>query len=71
MGGIWEEINRENRDWREIFNLSCLDTVWKKVEIIFYVWAPPKKSLLHWKDFCTEQRKSVFFHILSLINQLR
>jgi hypothetical protein len=21
MGGIWEEINRENRDWREIFNL--------------------------------------------------
>jgi hypothetical protein len=43
MGGIWEEINRENRDWREIFNLSCLDTVWKKVEISFLCVGPTKK----------------------------
>jgi len=65
MTGFWEEINRENRDWWEIFHLFCPDTVWKTTEISFYVWGPAKRSLLQWKDFCTERRKSVCFpHII-------
>lgn len=32
MGGFWKDRNREKRDQREIFNLSGLDTVQKRVE---------------------------------------
>lgn len=43
MGGFLEERNREKRDWREMFNLSCLGAVQEKGGKFFLCVGPTEK----------------------------